>query len=160
MNTKKIVFFALFALLISSSLFAKKAAKGADPKIVLTPDLLQSGVWEVVSIDEDVYPLTQDGVLMHMYLIFSKDGNLYVGCKFVQGNEEALGLGNKSVKYVLKGNVISFADSDMDYSIDKTGRMILTEKGDDGKMILQAVDSPSIQDIKNAETMDLGDLFN
>ena len=160
MNTKKIVFFALFALIVSSSLFAKKAPKAAAPKGGLTLDLLQGGVWEVVSIDEDVYPLNQDGILMHMYLIFSNDGNLYVGCKFMQGDEEALGLGNKSVKYTLKGNVISFAGSDMDYTIDKTGKMVLTEKGDDGSMVLQAVDSPSIQEIKNAEHMDLGDIFN
>lgn len=156
MNVKKIVFFALFALVISSSLFAKKA--GNAPKsggIPLTADMLQGGVWEVLNIDGDAYPMSKDGILMHMYFIFSTDSNIYLGGKLEGGGESVLANGGKYVQYKLQGNVITIADDKFSYSIDKEGKMVLTDQ-EGSKMLLQAVDSPTIEEIKKAEPMDFG----
>lgn len=160
MNIKKILFFAIFALVVSTSLFAKKMTNSPKISGKLDAKTLQSTLWEVVSIDNDIYPTCQDGILMHMYFIFSNDGNMYIGCKFEKDKDSALGFGNKSMKYELKGKGLVIADTELEILLDKENRLILRETGDDeGDIVLKPVNSPSIEELKNAETMDLGDIF-
>ena len=154
MNVKRIVFFALFSLVLTSLLFAKKVDN--VPSIPLDNGLLQGGVWEVLNIGGDVYPMKEGGILMHMYFIFSNDGLLLMGAKFEDGKENVLARGNKNRKYVLKGAAIYLQGDELKYSLTKEGRLTLTDK-DGSKIVLQAVDSPSIEEIKKAEPMDLGD---
>lgn len=161
MNIKKVVFFAVFSLTLSSFLFAKKAGK-ANEAGNIKEKTLQAVLWEVVSIDEETYPVTQDGILMHMYFLFGEDGNMYLGCKFEGEAENMLAVGNKSMKYELKGNTLVLADSILDMSVGKGETLTLVEREGDGKgekMVLKAARDVSIEDIKNAQPIDLGDVF-
>ena len=150
MKNKKTSIFSLLAIFVVSVSFVYGES-------TLSLQKLQGIAWEVLQLENQIFPTKENDAMMHVYWWFSEDNNIYTGLCTKYKGESLMVKAIEAIPYAFNKGILSIEEDKLRVVEIKNG--IIKMMGEDPSMILilKEQNEFAIKDIKYAEVIDVSD---